>query len=214
MARACLIPYKRVPPPAIPRQEKPLAASALEPAGLGDQASLSRTSCVGIYRRLARVPHHRRHRKASVWARFGPLQPRESSACKGLRAPPCGLGRRWKTKDSVSFPPGSKVIGPACEEWVLALKCLPELRGEDRGPGVRCGFGKSSCSAVRREQERVGRLLAVHPALRENPEAAREKRKTEIQSLNYKPSGTLFPVWPPAGHIIDAPQKVYHGHCN
>lgn len=186
-----LIPKKRVPPPGDPAPgEPPSRPLPWSLQASGDQASLSRTSCVGIYRRLARGPPSPQAQEGGVGAGFGPLQPRESSsACKGLRALPVA----WEKMEDQGFcllSTGLKShFSPTCEEWVLALKCPPELRGPRSGsqvwvweeaPVQRCGGSR----------ERVAPSCETHQKLRENPEATGETEDREIQSLNYKPSGT------------------------
>lgn len=80
-------------------------------------------------------------------------------------------------------------FSPTCEEWVLALKCLSELRGREvREAGV--GLGRGSCLAVWREQGKGGAFLGTHRMPWKNPEATGETEDREIQSLNYKHSGT------------------------
>lgn len=90
---AVLIPYKRVPPPGDPAPGEPRSRPlpwSLQASG--DQASLSRTSCVGIYRRLARgspiTAGTGRRRLGRVWASSA-----SGIIClQGPEGPPCGLG--------------------------------------------------------------------------------------------------------------------------
>ena len=88
------------------------------------------------------------------------------------------------------LPTGLKSnFSPTCEEWVLALKCLPELRGREvREASV--GLGRGSYLAVWREQGKGGAFLGTQRMPRKNPEATGETKDREIQTVNYKPSGT------------------------
>lgn len=177
--------------PAIPRQESPprgLCPGACRPRGT--RLLYPEPAVSGFTAGSRGVPPSPQAQEGGVGAGFGPLQPRESSsACKGLRALPVA----WEKMEDQGFcllSTGLKShFSPTCEEWVLALKCPPELRGPRSGsqvwvweeaPVQRCGGSR----------ERVAPSCETHQKLRENPEATGETEDREIQSLNYKPSGT------------------------
>lgn len=185
-------PKKRVPLPGDPAPgEPPSRPLPWSLQASGDQASLSRTTCVRVYRRLARGFPITAGTGRRRLAGFGPPQPRESSssACKGLRALPVG---REKMEDQgfCLLSAGLKShFSPTREEWVLVLKCLPELRGREvQESGV--GLGRRSRLAVWREPGKGGAFLGTHRTPRKNPDATGETEDRETQSLNYKPSGT------------------------
>ena len=89
----------------------PLAAPALEPAGLGGPGFFIQNQlCRDLPPAREEFPHHRRHRKATFGQGLGLFSLGNHLPPARAWGPSLWPGRRWKTKDSVSFPPGSKAI--------------------------------------------------------------------------------------------------------